>query len=60
MFVFGVDFFLGDVVQLSDRYGNEGRSRITEIVFSHDSEGEKTYPTFISVDEENEDGDKEE
>ena len=52
MYKYGTDFSIGDIVQFEDDYGNEGRSRITEIVFSQDSSGEYTYPTFESLTKE--------
>lgn len=46
MFQFGIDFFIGDLVQISDAYGHEGTSRVVEIVNSTDDTGSKTYPVF--------------
>lgn len=57
MFVYGKDFFIGDMVQLEDAFGNTGKSIVSEMVFSSDGEGEKFYPTFIVPEE---DGDEEE
>lgn len=57
MFVYGKDFFIGDMVQLEDAFGNTGKSIVSEMVFSSDREGEKFYPTFIVPEE---DGDEEE
>lgn len=51
MFIYGVDFFKGDIVQTSNGYGMEYRSRITEIVRSNSSEGYDIYPTFEIVQE---------
>lgn len=56
MFVYGKDFFIGDMVQLEDAFGNTGKSIVSEMVFSSDGEGEKFYPTFIVPEE---DGDEE-
>lgn len=52
MFLYGQDFFIGDMVQLEDAYGNSGKSIVSEIVFSVDEEGEKIYPTFIVPENE--------
>lgn len=52
MFVYGKDFFVGDIVQLEDAFGNTGKSVVSEMVFSVDGEGEKVYPTFIAPEEE--------
>lgn len=49
-FVYGRDFFLGDIVQVVNEYGQESRSRISELMTSSDATGESTIPTFIGVD----------
>lgn len=51
MFVYGVDFFIGDTVQLEDAFGNAGKGVVSEMVFSIDEEGEKVYPTFVAAEE---------
>lgn len=48
-FVYGKDFFTGDIIQLVDDYGNESKSRVTEVVISQDETGFKTYPTIESI-----------
>lgn len=48
-FVYGRDFYIGDIVQLSNEYGIEGRVRILETVRSQDRTGSKIYPTFEVV-----------
>lgn len=45
-FKYGIDYFLGDIVQTVDEYGNEGRSRVVEIITSSDITGDYIYPTF--------------
>ena len=52
MFVYGQDFFIGDIVQLNDDYGHEGGSYISELVFSYDDNGCLIYPTFKMIEEE--------
>lgn len=53
MFTYGVDYFLGDIVQIQDGFGIEERIRISELVRSEDTQnGITTYPTFVVVDEE--------
>lgn len=47
-FALGVDFFLGDIVQLEDSYGHGAMSRVTEIAYSHDSSGESIFPSFTT------------
>lgn len=49
-FVYGEDYFLGDIVQIANEYGLTGRSRVNEVVFSQDPSGIDIYPTFITVE----------
>lgn len=53
-FIFGKDYVIGDIVQLQNRYGYEGRCRVTEVIRSVDENGRSLTPTFISVDEDGE------
>lgn len=46
MFVYGEDFFMGDLVQVTNEYGNEGIAYISELVLSQDTTGYSIYPTF--------------
>ena len=39
MFRYGKDFFKGDIVQLMNEYGIESRVRVTEMVWSQNTEG---------------------
>lgn len=48
-YVYDRDFFIGDVVQVRDNYGREASSRITEVVMSHDVNGEVLTPTFTTL-----------
>ncbi len=48
-FKYGVDFFLGDIVQIENEYGMLGKSRITEITFSENPSGSFIYPTFDKI-----------
>lgn len=43
---YGVDYKLGDIVDVSDIYGHEAKARIVEVTFSDDEEGFSTNPTF--------------
>lgn len=52
-FVYGVDYNIGDVVQVVNEYGMEARARITEIIRSEDEDGYTMYPTFVTIQEEN-------
>lgn len=54
MFVYGTDFFLGDTVQVENEYGMSGTSLISEIVWSHDADGCSVYPTFVTIQDEEE------
>lgn len=45
---YGVDFFMGDVVQLMDSYGNSRESRVTEMMYSSSANGYFAYPGFTN------------
>lgn len=47
-FVYGRDFFIGDLVQVINEYNIEDVCRITEVVRTHDDNGEMLTPTFTS------------
>lgn len=53
-FQFGKDYFVGDIVDVENRYGISGRCRIDEVVRSRDEAGPVLTPTFVAVDSENE------
>jgi hypothetical protein len=46
MYAYGIDFGMGDVVQVANEYGNEAESRVIELIHSQDASGTKIYPTF--------------
>ena len=46
MYQYGVDYFIGDIVQLRDAYGNENSARILEMITSEDKDKISVYPTF--------------
>jgi hypothetical protein len=48
-FVYGVDFFLGDILQVKNEYGYEGKSRVVEVTRSVDGSGIKIYPIFSAI-----------
>lgn len=52
LFVYGRDFFLGDIVQVADAYGNSGTCYISEMIISDDENGYAIYPTFKNAEEE--------
>ena len=45
-FIYGVDYFLGDIVQIENDYGISKAARITEIIESEDENGPTVIPTF--------------
>lgn len=51
MFKYGVDFFIGDIVQIANEYGHETKARILELVMSEDTSGTSVYPTFATSQE---------
>lgn len=48
-YIYGRDFYIGDVVQVRNRYGKEASSRITEVMRVHDTSGESLTPTFTTL-----------
>lgn len=46
MYIYGRDFFKGDVVQILNEYGIAAKVRIMEIMRSQDTNGYNLYPTF--------------
>lgn len=49
MYKYGVDYHLGDVVQIANEYGHEGQAYVSEFVMSYDQQGSSVYPTFINI-----------
>lgn len=49
MFVYGTDFYMGDIVQIVNEYNMESRSRIIELIQSHSADGYTIYPTFDEI-----------
>lgn len=52
--VYGEDFYMGDIVQIRNEYGMEAKSRMVELTSSDSASGYEYYPTFESVDEDQE------
>lgn len=48
-FVYGKDFFKGDIVQIVTDYGVESKVRVSEFIQSQNNIGYNTYPTFESI-----------
>lgn len=51
MYEYGKDYFKGDIVQITNEYGFESSSRITEIIRSESSDGLLIYPTFQTIEQ---------
>lgn len=49
-FIYKKDFDIGDIVQVVNEYGLAGTVRVSEIVITHDENGETITPTFTSTD----------
>ena len=49
-FQYGVHYSLGDIIEVKGNTGTVQRSRITEYIRSHDSSGEKSYPTVEAIE----------
>ena len=49
LYQYGVDYFLGDIVQIEDEYGNGSRVLVSEVVYSQNNEGISVYPTFKTI-----------
>lgn len=45
--IYGLDYYLGDIVQVAGEYGTSGRKMVSEYIRSADSKGEKAYPTLV-------------
>lgn len=50
-FIYDVDFFMGDIVQVIDEYGLQGSTYVTEMIFSQSETGTDIYPTFTFADD---------
>lgn len=50
MYVYGQDFFMGDIVQIVNEYGIEGTAAILELVMSESENGIECYPTFDKIE----------
>ena len=45
-YIYGTDYFLGDLVDMRDDTGDVKHMRVIEQIFTDDSNGEKDYPTL--------------
>lgn len=49
MYEYNEDYFIGDIVQVENEYGQEGRAYVSEFIISCDESGINMYPTFKSI-----------
>jgi hypothetical protein len=52
IYKYNENFFMGDIVQLGNGYGDSATSRVVEYIYSVSGEGVKLYPTFRILEEE--------
>lgn len=45
-YIYEIDYFLGDLVEVKDVDGNSTIKRVTEQIFTDDREGERSFPTL--------------
>lgn len=50
-YVYNQDYFMGDIIQISDAYGHDKSSRVVEIIFCQDESGTSINPTLIAIEE---------
>lgn len=48
-YIYGRDFNIGDIVQIANEFEMTSHSRISEIIWCHDLNGETLTPTFINA-----------
>lgn len=49
-FIYGQDFFKGDIVQFVNEYGMEAKVRVMEMIRAQDTTGYNIYPTFSIIE----------
>jgi hypothetical protein len=49
MYLYGVDFYMGDIVQMVTEYGLEGKVQVMEIIQTQNETGISIYPTFRNI-----------
>lgn len=54
LFKYGTDFFIGDIIQIENEYGNTGEAYVSELITSQNETGIQRFPTFKTVQEEGE------
>lgn len=53
-FLFGRDYVVGDIVQVQNKYGFEGRCRILDVLLTRDASGPELNPSFAVINKNNE------
>lgn len=48
IYKYGIDYQLGDLVEMRDQLGNIQNMRVTEQIFAQDDQGERDYPTLVA------------
>lgn len=48
-FKYGVDFFMGDIVEITNEYGIKGAARVIEYIHNDTDSGHEVYPTFEAI-----------
>lgn len=51
-FIYGQDYFVGDIVEIQNSFGIVRKARIEEMIFSQDESGINIYPTVEIINEE--------
>lgn len=51
-YIYGVDYFLGDIVMLQGDYGLTEKARVTEYIRSYGPDGYKAFPTLEAIEGE--------
>lgn len=54
-YTYGLDYFIGDIVQVENEFGLLGTMRVTEFITSHSTSGLEMYPTFKTTGGESND-----
>jgi len=49
IYKYGRDYYMGDIVQITNEYGMETKTRVIEYIHSDSVSGAKIYPTFAKV-----------
>ena len=47
IYIYGIDYGLGDIVQIRNDFGLESVTRVSEYIRSYSTSGIDTYPTFV-------------